>query len=161
MDIAKNRVVTLNYTIKDDDGNLLETTEGKIPFSYIQGHGQILEIIEEAVRGKTTGDRFEINVPMQEAYGERDESLTATLPVAVFEGVDEIKPGMRFEMPHDEGIHLATVLEIEDHDVKIDNNHPLAGKNLHIALEVVDVRSVSNEERETMQAHQMYEFIDE
>lgn len=161
MDIAKNRVVTLNYTIRDDSGSILETTIGKIPFSYIQGHEQTLDSIEQAVKGKTSGDLLELNIPEEQAYGQRDESLTSILPVAVFQGVDEVKPGMRFEMPHDQGIHVATVIEVKNRDVKIDNNHPLAGKNLHLQIEIVDVRTATNEERETLQARQMYEFMDE
>lgn len=161
MDIAKNRVATLNYTIRDDDGHILETTIGKIPFSYIQGHEQTLDAIEQAVQGKTTGDLLELTLSEELAYGPRDESLTSILPLAVFQGVDEVKPGMRFEMPHDEGIHVATIIEVKGNDVKIDNNHPLAGKNLHIQIEIVDVRSMTNEERETLQARQMYEFMDE
>jgi FKBP-type peptidyl-prolyl cis-trans isomerase SlyD len=161
MDIRKNRVATLHYTLRDDDGVVLETTLEKIPLSYIHGHEQILSGIEEAVKGKKPGDKISLTIPSEQAYGERDESLTSVLPVAVFQGVDEIRPGMRFEMPHDEGVHVATVIEVMGRDVKIDNNHPLAGKNLHAEIEIVDVREPTPEERETGEARQMYELIDE
>jgi len=161
MDIRKNRVVTLHYTLRDESDALLETTVEKIPLSYIHGHEQILSGIEEAVQGKNTGDLISTVIPSDQAYGERDESLTSVLPVAVFQGTDEIKPGMRFEMPHDDGIHIATVVEVMGRDVRIDNNHPLAGKTLHAEIEVVDVREPTDEERETGEARQMYELIDE
>lgn len=161
MDIHKDSVVTLHYTIRDDNDTLLETTIGKIPLSYIHGLGQILEGIEEAINGKQTGDTLELTIPSDRAYGERDESLTSTLPIAVFRGIDEIKPGMHFEMPHEEGVHIVTVMEVKDRDVIVDNNHPLAGKNLHLQIEVVGVREQTPEERESGQARQMYEFIDE
>ncbi len=161
MDIRKNRVVTLHYTLRDDNDVILESTLEKIPHSYIHGHEQILSGIEEVVNGKQTGDQISTTISSDQAYGERDESLTSILPIAVFQGADEIKPGMRFEMPHDEGVHIATVIEVLGRDVKVDNNHPLAGKNLHAEIEVVDVREPTQEERESGEARQMYELIDD
>lgn len=161
MDVRKNSVITLHYTIRDDNDALLETTVGKTPLSFIFGLEQILPGIEDMLKGKTAGDTLELTIPMDKAYGERDESLTSTLPLAAFQGVAEIKPGMHFEMPHAEGVHVATVIEVKGRDVIIDNNHPLAGKNLHVHVEVLDIRDMNPEERETGRARQMFEFIDE
>jgi len=161
MDVRKNRVVTLHYTIRDDNDALLETTIGKIPFSFIYGRNQILDGIEAALKGKKAGDIFELNIPKDKAYGERDESLTSIMPAAALQGVEEIKPGMHFEMPHEEGVHVATVIEVKGRDVIMDNNHPLAGKNLRVHVEVLDIRDMNPEERETGKARQMFEFIDE
>jgi FKBP-type peptidyl-prolyl cis-trans isomerase SlyD len=161
MDIRKNRVITLHYTIRDQNDTLLETTVGKIPLSFIYGRNQILNGIETALKGKKTGDTLELTIPKDKAYGERDDSLTSILPASALQGVEEIKPGMHFEMPHDEGVHVATVIEVKGREVIIDNNHPLAGKDLHVHVEILDIRDMTPEERETGQARQMFEFIDE
>lgn len=146
MVIEKTRVVSIDYTLTDENNNLLDSTSGQAPLDYLHGFGNIIPGLEKALEGKSAGARFSVHIPAAEAYGERDERLIAEIPMENFKGVDEIKPGMRFHTQSPEGIRLITVTGVTDTTVAIDGNHPLAGLNLNFDVTVTGVREAGEEE---------------
>jgi FKBP-type peptidyl-prolyl cis-trans isomerase SlyD len=153
MQIAKDTVVSIDYTLKDDDGSVLDSSEGKQPLSYLHGSGNIIPGLEQALEGKAPGDELNVRVEPADAYGERREELQQAVPKNLFEGVDELQPGMQFQAQGDGGTQIVTVVDVEDDQVTVDANHPMAGVALNFDVKVVDVRDATDEEREHGHAH--------
>ncbi|MFQ5469620.1 MAG: peptidylprolyl isomerase [Gammaproteobacteria bacterium] len=153
MQIAKHKVATIDYTLTDDDGRLIDSSEGKAPFSFIQGIGSIIAGLENALEGKTSGDSLNVTIAPEHGYGVRDEGLEQVVPKDVFEGIDELKVGMQFQTPTEEGAQVVTVVNIEDDNVTVDGNHPLAGVTLNFEVTVVDVRDATGEELDHGHVH--------
>lgn len=152
MQIKENMVVTMDYTLKDGQGNLIESSNGQEPVMYIHGTGSIIPGLENALTGKKVGDRVDVKVGPADAYGERDDSLVQKVPREQFD-VDEIQPGMQFQMETEEGWAVVTVAALDDKEVTIDGNHPLAGMDLQFEVSVVDVREATEEELEHGHVH--------
>jgi FKBP-type peptidyl-prolyl cis-trans isomerase SlyD len=146
MTITKNRVVSIDYTLTDEQNNVIDSTSGQEPLDYLHGFENIIPGLEKALEGKSRGDHFAVNIPPAEAYGERDERLIAEIPLANFQGVDDVKPGMQFHTDSSEGIRLVTVTKVGDSTVTIDGNHPLAGMALNFDVTVTAIREASAEE---------------
>jgi FKBP-type peptidyl-prolyl cis-trans isomerase SlyD len=153
MQIAPNTVVSFNYTLTDDQGQVIDSSDGREPLTYIQGSGQIVPGLEKAMEGRAPGDQFKVDVAAEEGYGVRHDELVQQVPREAFQGVDDIQPGMQFQGRGPQGVINVTVAKIEDGLVHIDGNHPLAGQTLHFAVEVVDVREASAEELEHGHVH--------
>ena len=151
--IASQRVVTLNYTLLDDDGEILESTEGADPLVYLRGSNSLIPGLEEALTGKKSGDSFRVKVAADDAYGERDETLIETLPRGEFNDVDPIEVGMQFEAQTDEGPLIVTVIDVNDEEITVDGNHELAGLDLTFEVQVLEVRDATAEELEHGHAH--------
>ncbi len=147
MPISKHDVVTMNYTLTDQEGRIIDTTEGGEPFSYLHGVGSIIPGLEQALEGKSPGDRVSVSIPPEQAYGERNEALIQVVPKDRFEGVDEVEVGMQFQTPTESGnVRIVTVIDVEGEDVTIDANHPLAGVTLNFDVTVLNVRPATPEE---------------
>jgi FKBP-type peptidyl-prolyl cis-trans isomerase SlyD len=146
MTIEKNRVVSIDYTLTDDKHNLLDSTSGQEPLDYLHGFENIIPGLEKVLEGKSRGDSFSVNIPAAEAYGERDERLIAELPLASFEGIEKVEPGMQFHARNAEGVRLVTVTKVGGNTVTVDGNHPLAGMNLNFDVTVTAIRQASEEE---------------
>ncbi len=153
MQIATNTVVTIDYTLKDDDQSVLDTSQGQEPLSYIHGIGNLIPGLEKALAGKSEGDRVQVTIPPEEAYGKRDEDLLQAIPRERFERANEIEVGMQFHTQSDEGMQVVTVVGVDGDNITIDGNHPLAGKTLHFDVEIVGVREASAEEISHGHAH--------
>jgi FKBP-type peptidyl-prolyl cis-trans isomerase SlyD len=139
-------VVTFHYTLKDSQARLLDASDGGEPISYLEGAGQIIEGLEEQLRGVAAGVKRSISVAAAKAYGLRDESqvqrvLRAALPI---EG--DLRPGDRFQAGEDRFAPVVTVMRIEGDEVLLDANHPLAGVDLVFDVEIVAVRPATPEE---------------
>jgi FKBP-type peptidyl-prolyl cis-trans isomerase SlyD len=146
MNIANDRVVSINYTLTNAQSQILDTT-GIEPFLYLHGHRNIISGLEKALDGKNQGDAFTVHIPAAEAYGERSEKLVTTVPLDRFSGVDAVQAGMQFHAETPDGnIQLVTVMAVKDDTVTIDGNHPMAGLDLNFDVSVVDVREASDEE---------------
>lgn len=152
MTVTKDKVVSIEYTLKDSDGNVLDASNGK-PLAYLHGHGQIIPGLEKALEGKNVGDKLTVTVPAAEAYGERVNQLVQEVPRQLFQGVDNIEVGMRFEAQSDQGVHSVEVIKVEGDTITVDGNHPLADKDLTFDVEIVDVRDATAEELEHGLAH--------
>lgn len=146
MKIENNKVVSINYTLRNDAGEVLDSSEGREPLVYIHGMGNIITGLESQLLGKSAGDSLKVSIPPSEAYGEYDLSQVVQVSRSQFEGAPDLKVGMRFTATSDQGYQVVTITNINDDVVTIDGNHPLAGKTLHFDVTVVDVRDASPDE---------------
>ena len=147
MQIAANKAVSIDYTLTNDAGEVIDSSAGGAPLVYLHGAGNIIVGLEKALVGKQAGDEVKVSVEPEEAYGEYSAELVATLNRSMFEGVDELEVGMQFHASGlDGGMQIVTIRELEGDDVIVDGNHPLAGQRLHFAVKVVNVRDASQEE---------------
>ena len=146
MQISADKVVSIDYTLTNSDGAVIDTSEGRGPLAYLQGHSNIIPGLESALEGKAVGDALQVSVEPGEGYGERDDSLTQAVPRQMFENADEIQIGMQFQTQTEQGPHIVTVISVDDENVTVDANHPLAGQTLNFDVKVVEVRDASEEE---------------
>lgn len=146
MQISENKVVSIHYTLTNDGGEVMDSSDDQEPLTYLHGAGNIIRGLETALEGRTAGDRLQVTVNPAEGYGERDESMIQAVPRSAFEGVEDIQPGMQFQAQSAEGIQLVTVVAIEGNEVTLDGNHPMAGITLFFDVEVKEVREATQEE---------------
>ena len=146
MQIEQNSVVTLHYTLKDNDGNIIDQSDDG-SFLYLHGAMNIIPGLENALAGKSAGDEFSVSVSPEEGYGAKDPERIQEVPKEMFENADEIKPGVQFHAQGPDGnAVVVTVIEVKDEAVVIDGNHALAGVDLNFSVTVVDVRAATEEE---------------
>lgn len=144
--ITSNKVVTIHYTLRNDAGEVLDTSDGGEPMAYLHGAGNIVPGLEAKLEGKATGDKLVAVVEPKDGYGEKSGPGAQTIPIAAFEGI-EVRPGMTFVVEDDDGEQMPLrVIEVQDDRVVVDTDHPLAGETLHFTVEVVDVRDASADE---------------
>jgi FKBP-type peptidyl-prolyl cis-trans isomerase SlyD len=153
MQIAENKVVSIHYTLTNNDGKVLDSSEGREPLAYLHGNKNIIVGLENALQGKTEGDKLTVTIPPEEAYGIRDEQLVQVLSKSAFKGIDSVEPGMQFQAKSDEGVQIVTVTNVEGDKVTIDGNHALAGETLTFAVEVTDIREATDEELQHGHVH--------
>lgn len=153
MQIAERCVAAFNYTLTNDAGQVLDSSDGRGPLAYLHGAGNIVPGLEKAMQGHSAGDRFAVDVPPEEGYGTRVDALVQQVPRSAFAGVDEVKTGMQFRAESNMGPVNIVVTQVEGDVVTVDGNHPLAGETLHFAVEVVEVREASEEELEHGHVH--------
>lgn len=144
--IEKNRVVMLHYTLRDEQGAVIDSSSGRGPLSYLHGKGNIIAGLEQALAGKSAGDKLDVTVAPEQGYGRRDDRLVQIVPRNRFGEVSELKPGMQVRASGSQGARLVTVVRVERDFVTVDGNHPLAGRTLHFSVEVAEVRKATHEE---------------
>src|SRR5687767_1901385 len=142
MQISKNKVAAIHYTLRDNEGTTIESSEGREPLHYLHGAGTLIIGIEEGLEGKTTGDKFNQKIAPEKGHGEKDEKQVQKVPRTAF-GDQEVKPGMRFST--NQG-GVVTITHVGLDGVTVDGNHPLAGVELNFAVEVMEVRNATQEE---------------
>ena len=150
MNISKDKMVSIHYTLKGDDGATIDSSQNGQPLEYIQGNGILISGLEKALENKKPGDKFSVTINPEEGYGKFDDKLIMDIPRDKFETEEEIVPGMKFQVQTPEGVSIVRVIEVSEGNVKIDGNHELAGKNLHFDVEVVDVRDATEDELKAM-----------
>ena len=154
MQIAENAVVAIDYTLRNDEGEILDSSEGAQPLAYLHGVGNIIPGLEQALVGKSAGDELEVSIEPEDAYGEYSVELVATLSRSMFEGVDELQVGMQFHASApDGGMQVVTIRDLDGDEVTVDGNHPLAGQRLHFKVKVVSVRAATSEELDHGHVH--------
>lgn len=146
MQIEKNRVVTLNYTLRDDQGTVIDSSSGRGPLAYLHGKGNIIPGLEDALAGKAEGDTLDVTVAPERGYGPRDERLVQIVPRAKFGEVQGLAVGMQVRVHGQQGARIVTVVRVDRDFVTVDGNHPLAGRTLHFSVEVTGVRKATHEE---------------
>ncbi|WP_079202919.1 MULTISPECIES: FKBP-type peptidyl-prolyl cis-trans isomerase [Pseudomonas] len=145
--IAPNKAVSIDYTLTNDAGEVIDSSAGGAPLVYLQGAGNIIAGLEKALLGKQAGDELDVSVEPEDAYGEYSAELVATLNRTMFEGVDELEVGMQFHASGPDGsMQIVTVRDLDGDDVIVDGNHPLAGQRLNFKVKVIEVRDASEEE---------------
>jgi FKBP-type peptidyl-prolyl cis-trans isomerase SlyD len=152
--IQEGKVVNLIYSLKNDQGEVLDRADSDSPFTYLHGAQQIVPGLESALEGLSIGDKKQVTVQPADGYGEHDPNLKMTVKRSQFPAKVELEPGMQFEAntPDGHGV-VFTVEGIEGDQVKIDGNHPLAGQRLHFDVEVLSMRDATKEEKEHGHAH--------
>ncbi|MEM7798365.1 MAG: peptidylprolyl isomerase [Chloroflexota bacterium] len=152
--IENNSVVSMHYTLTDDDGTVLDSSEGNDPLTYLHGAQNIIPGLENALTGKGIGDELRVRVEPSQAYGEFDPGMVQTVDRSVFQGVDEIDVGMVFQAQSPGGVvQQLVVTEVNGNNITIDGNHPLAGVPLTFDVKVTGVRAASDEEIAHGHAH--------
>lgn len=147
MNVEKDAVVRFEYTLRNDGGEVLDTSEGGLPLAYLHGYEQIVPGLENAMAGRAAGDRFTVDVPAAEGYGLRDEQAIFKIPRAKLPGGVEPKLGMELASRGPDGHTFRfRLVEIGAETVTADANHPLAGATLHFQVAVVEVRKATEEE---------------
>jgi len=154
MQIANNKIVTLDYVLKDAEGQVIDSSEGREDFVYLHGASNIVPGLEKALTGKKIGVEFDVTVSPEDGYGTRNEALVDEVPRTMFTG-NEVQLGMQFhaETPDGEKM-IVSVIEFDDETVKVDGNHPLSGAVLDFTIKVVDIRDASEIEINHGHVHQ-------
>ncbi len=154
MQISKDKVVTIDYTLTNDQGQVLDTSSGREPLTYMQGVGNLIPGLERELEGKSAGDQVNVTIQPADGYGERDDRLVQAVPRSAFQGVDRIEPGMQFQGQAPNGQRtIVRVIEVGDDTVTIDANHPLAGVALNFDVTIREVREATQEEKDHGHAH--------
>jgi len=142
MQIKKDKVAAIHYTLRDNEGTIIDTSDGRDPLYYLHGAGNLIIGMEEGLEGKVKGDKFQLKIAPEKGYGEKDPSMTQKVPRNAF-GEQEVKKGMKFST--DKG-DVVTITDVGLDSVTVDANHPLAGVELNFAVEIVEVRNATDEE---------------
>ena len=146
MQVAANKVVLIHYTLTNGSGEVLDSSAGGDPLAYIHGGGNLVAGLEEALEGQTAGSRLKVAVAPDKAYGTHDPSLVQTVPKRAFQGITEVKLGMRFTAQTEQGARQVVVTRVAGDMVTVDGNHPLAGQSLNFDVEIAEVREATAEE---------------
>jgi FKBP-type peptidyl-prolyl cis-trans isomerase SlyD len=152
MQIAPHTVVSIEYTLKDADGKVLDSSEGREPLDYLHGAGNIIPGLEKALLGKEVGESVDVVISPEEGYGRRDEKLVRNIPLRKLADKNP-QVGRRYRAQIDDGIAFVLVTAVKGDYATIDANHPLADKTLHFAVKVAGVREATQEEREHGHVH--------
>jgi FKBP-type peptidyl-prolyl cis-trans isomerase SlyD len=154
MSALPNKVVTINYTLKDEEGNVIDQTSQNKPFQYLSGTSQILPKLEEQIDGMLIGGKKNVVIPPKEGYGEYQDDALQSIERNAFPKETELEVGMSFVANSPDGKQLPFVIkEVDDESVKVDFNHPLAGKTLNFEVELLDKREATPEEVSHGHAH--------
>lgn len=152
MQIAEKKVAKIHYTLKSDDGEVIDSSQGKDPLEYLHGVGNLVPGLEAELEGRSAGDELEVRIAPEQGYGLRDDERMHTvgrdrLP----EG--DIQEGMQVQAFSEEGVMVLTIAKIDGDTITLDANHPLAGVHLNFAVTVVEVREATPEELEHGHSH--------
>jgi len=154
MQIARNAVVRIDYTLTDDQSTVIDSSDGGEPLAYLHGAGNIISGLESALEGRKAGDKLNVRVSPAEGYGERNDALVAQVPRERFDTEETIEVGQQFHtMDEEGGVQVVTVTAVDAQQVTIDGNHPLAGVELNFAVTIVEVRAATAEELEHGHVH--------
>lgn len=153
MQIADNAVVSIHYTLTNQAGEVLDSSQGQEPLAYLHGAGNIIPGLENALQGCTAGEKLDVTVAPEQAYGPQREELVQKVDHDNFQGIENVEVGMQFMAQAPWGEQPVTVLAVEDDGITLDGNHPLAGETLTFAVEVMNVRAATEEEISHGHAH--------
>jgi FKBP-type peptidyl-prolyl cis-trans isomerase SlyD len=151
--VEKDRVVAFHYVLTDEQGEELGSSRGEEPLAALVGHGNVMPGLESALVGRTTGDKFEVTLPPDQAFGERREDWVQRVSKKYVRQASRLRPGMQTELQTNEGLRTVTVVKVGSSVLDVDLNHPLAGRTVRFAVEIIDVREASAEERAHGHAH--------
>jgi len=153
MEIAEKHYVAIDYKLTLESGQEIDKSPEGQPLGFITGFGQVIPGLEKALMGRTAGESTQLVIEPEEAYGPVKDDLFQEIPKSQFPSDIELKPGMNFEAQSPSGPMMITISKINDNDtVAVDLNHPMAGKQLHFDVNVVEVREPTPEELQQLQA---------
>ena len=147
MNISHNTVVAIDYTLTNDEGEVLDSSSGRAPLYYLHGYGNIIPGLENALAGHTAGESLAVTVAPADGYGEHDPEKLQAIPRQNIPPHIPLEPGLQLTGRDQHGNTLPLwVFEVREDVVLVDGNHPLAGETLHFAVEIREVRAASSEE---------------
>ena len=153
MQVTDNKVITIHYTLTNNNDKVIDQSGAGEPLVYLHGSGNIISGLEQALAGKVAGDKLNVTIPPEDAYGVRMDDRIQTVPRSMFQGIDQIETGMQFNAEGNTGPVMVTVTKIEADEITIDGNHPLAGETLTFDVEVADIRDATEDEIEHGHIH--------
>jgi FKBP-type peptidyl-prolyl cis-trans isomerase SlyD len=146
MSITHDQVVSIHYTLRDDAGEIIDSSPAGEPLAYLHGHGTLVPGLERELAGKSVGDKLQLTLSPADGYGEYDPKLVQQVPRRALKGIATLRVGMQLQAQSGHGVHAVTVSRIAGDLVTLDGNHPLAGKKLHFEVEVAGVRAATEVE---------------
>ena len=147
MKVGKDKVVLMHYTLKNDAGDVIDSSGGGDPLPFLQGHGNIILGLENALEGSKAGDKWDVSIEPKDGYGLRMQDAIQEIPSSELQGVNEVKVGMQLQSQDQDGnAFLVTVTKVEDDKITVDANHPLAGETLHFSVNIESIRKAEAEE---------------
>ncbi|MEO1939464.1 peptidylprolyl isomerase [Candidatus Thioglobus sp.] len=154
MTVKKDKVVEMHYTLKNDKGDVIDSSKDKEPMPFIQGHGNIIPGLESALEGMKIGESCDVSVNPEEGYGVHHPEAIQEIPMEALKDIDNLKVGMELQSQDEKGNpFIVRVKEINKDTVTVDANHPLAGETLHFSVSIENVRGASKEELEHGHVH--------
>lgn len=153
MPVANEMVVSIHYTLTNTEGEVLDSSAGGEPLTYLHGAGNIIPGLENALVGQDTGASLKVEVSPEEGYGPLQDALIQEVPRAAFGDVEDIQEGMRFQAETDQGPVPIVVTRVTEDTVTVDGNHPLAGQTLLFDVSIEEVRAASEDELAHGHAH--------
>ena len=130
MKISENKVVVLHYAVSDSEDTLIDSSYDHKPLSIIYGTGYLIPGLEDALVDHVVGDKFEVAVSAEKAYGDRHDEYVQTVPKSMFESVEDLAVGSQLRATTDDGEQTVIVIDVTDDEITVDGNHPLAGLDL-------------------------------
>jgi FKBP-type peptidyl-prolyl cis-trans isomerase SlyD len=155
MKVAKDKVISIEYTITDASGSLIDSTDDREAFSFIQGRGTIFPAIEEGLEGHALGEQLSFSLSPEQAYGQRNEQLIKQIPREQFHQNENVQAGMEYKTMKGGEEVVVTVVDVDDAKVTVDANHPLAGEALNFEVVIVGVRDAVDEELSSGEVQEM------
>jgi FKBP-type peptidyl-prolyl cis-trans isomerase SlyD len=152
MKIADKTAVSIEFTLKDDKGEVMETSVGRAPLWYLHGGGNLVAGLEKALGGKAVGDTVDVTLAPADGYGERDAKEIRNVPLRKFKA-PRIQVGGRYPIQIGDGQRLVLVTAVNGDYARVDGNHPLAGQTLHFIVKVMEIRDATAEEQQHGHVH--------
>ncbi len=150
--ISKDKVVSIEYALKNDKGEILEQSDGT-PLEYLHGYQNIVKGLENGLEGLIIGSKKSVEVTPEDGYGQPDDNLFMAVPKENFQGnLPPVGEMVAFNTP--EGEFPVTVISIDEDNINVDANHPMAGQTLFFDIEVKDIRDATDDEKAHGHVHQ-------
>lgn len=146
MKIAPNKVVVMHYAVSDSEDTLIDSSYDHSPLAIIHGTGYLIPGLEDALVDHVVGDKFEVEVSAENAYGERQDGYVQTIPKAMFAEIEDLDVGTQLRATTDEGEQTVIVIDVQDEEITVDGNHPLAGIDLKFDVEILEIRDATEDE---------------
>ena len=146
MSISQDQIVSIHYTLRDEAGEIIDSSPAGEPLAYLHGHGNLVPGLERELAGRSVGDKLTVTLSPADGYGEHDPKLVQQVPRRALKGVGNLRVGMRLSASSGRSDRTVTVTRIAGDLVTVDGNHPLAGKRLHFEVEVAGVRAATETE---------------
>ncbi len=146
MTIKQDSVVTLHYTLRDDGGEVIDSSTSGSPLSYLHGRGNLIPGLERELQGRSAGDKLNVKIAPADGYGQYDAALVEQVPRRALKGISNVKVGTQLRAHTAQGPRTVTVTRMVGDMVTLDANHPLAGKSLSFEVEITGVRDATDEE---------------
>ena len=153
MKISENKVVVLHYAVSDSEDTLIDSSYDHSPLSIIQGSGYLIPGLEDALIDHVVGDKFEVEVSAENAYGDRHDEFVQTVPKSMFESVEDLAVGSQLRATTDDGEQTVIVIDVTDDEITVDGNHPLAGIDLKFEVDILEVRDATEDELQHGHVH--------